>query len=76
MNQTPAQPPAPERNGPQFIDEADVGSGEKNPGQHDTEDMIEQVGQSLQQQAPAAPPPAAQPAIQPAEDARRAGKDG
>jgi hypothetical protein len=25
-------------------DEADIGSGEKNPGQKDTEKMIEQVG--------------------------------
>jgi hypothetical protein len=34
-------------------DEADIGSGEKSPGQHDTEKLIEQVSGSSQQPADA-----------------------
>lgn len=36
-------------------DEPDIGSGEKNPGQKDTEKMIEQVGTAQQKGKPASP---------------------
>jgi hypothetical protein len=38
-------------------DEADIGSGEKSPGHRDTEKLIEQVGDSPAQKAPADKPP-------------------
>ena len=45
-----------------LIDEADVGSGEKTPGQRETEAIVEQIGTSLPDGAapvtPAAPAPA------------------
>lgn len=34
-----------------MIDEADIGSGEKQPGQEDTEKIIEQIGE-IEQDAP------------------------
>ncbi|MDB5762911.1 MAG: hypothetical protein JWQ21_1906 [Herminiimonas sp.] len=34
-----------------LIDEADIGSGDKTPGQHDTEKMIEQIGESRHENA-------------------------
>lgn len=36
--------------------EPDIGSGEKSPGQHETESMIEQVGRTQRTQQPAGSP--------------------
>ena len=49
---------------PPLLDEADIGSGEKNPAQKETDDMIRQIP-PLQSDAPAAEQsaPPDQPAI-------------
>jgi len=57
----PHSPPPPERH---RIDEPDIGSGERSPGQHDTDKMIEQV--------PGTPP--TPPATPPAPDAPSSGR--
>lgn len=41
------------KKGPHLLDEADVGSGEKSPGQQDTEALINQIGE--RPDAPAKP---------------------
>lgn len=35
--------PTPGADAPPLHDEADIGSGEKSPGQHDTDEMIRQI---------------------------------
>lgn len=45
---------------PHLIDEADVGSGEKSPGQRETDAMVEQIGE----QPPAAGAPGNSPATE------------
>jgi hypothetical protein len=62
----PKQKIDPAAKGRPILDEADIGSGEKTPAQHETEEMIRQIpplppaGQQRpdQDQAPASPPPA------------------
>lgn len=39
----PQQQPDPAQKGRPFMEEADIGSGEKGPGQHETEEMIRQI---------------------------------
>ena len=41
MNDPTKADPANSRSG--IFDEADIGSGEKSPGQHETEEMIRQI---------------------------------
>jgi hypothetical protein len=46
MEQIMAEPkskPDPETNGRAVLDEADVGSGERSPGQDETDEMIRQI---------------------------------
>lgn len=43
----------PAHKGPPLLDEADIGSGEKSPGQHETDEMIREI--------PPLPPGAPQP---------------
>ncbi|MEM8514568.1 hypothetical protein RCH14_003918 [Massilia sp. MP_M2] len=42
MNDTPNNVD-PENKGHAIFDEADIGSGERSPGQHDTEQMIREI---------------------------------
>lgn len=42
MNDTPNNVD-PENKGRAIFDEADIGSGERSPGQHDTEQMIREI---------------------------------
>ena len=63
MNQpaTPNQPNQP-NTAPPMLDEADIGSGEKNPGQQETEEIIRQIPPLPSADSPApAPSPTAPP---------------
>lgn len=39
----PQQKPDPAHKGRPFLEEADIGSGEKSPGQHETDEMIREI---------------------------------
>lgn len=45
------------KSGPHMMDEPDVGSGEKTPGQRETEALIESIGERPAQPGVIPPPP-------------------
>jgi hypothetical protein len=72
MNQTSGRP-TPER-GRHLWDEPDIGSGEKSPGQKETEEIIKQIPPLPEQQRRERPGPGRQgDAGAPASQSRRAG---
>lgn len=56
MNRSTARPSPTTRHGGAIFDEPDIGSGEKTPGQLDTEEDIKRIP-ALPQQRPGKPEP-------------------